>query len=252
MSKPIVAWVGGKRRLAKQLLPLFPKHICYVEPFCGGAALFFAKQPSEVEVINDINGDLINLYRVVKHHLEEFIRQFKWMLISREQFDWHKVADTNTLTDIQQAARFYYLQCMTFGAKIDSRNFGTATTSPPSLNLLRMEEYLSAAHLRLSRAFIEHLGWEACIKRYDREHTLFYLDPPYYNTQGYGVEFAFDEYQKIAELARTIKGKMIVSVNDIPEMHQVFDGFDMQQVGLCYTVGGKNRKNANELIIKNF
>lgn len=77
MSNPIVPWVGGKRRLAKHLLPLFPEHKCYVEPFCGGAALFFKKNASKVEVINDVNGELINLYRVVKNHLEEFVRQFK-------------------------------------------------------------------------------------------------------------------------------------------------------------------------------
>lgn len=84
MSKPIIPWVGGKRRLAKHILPLFPAHECYVEPFAGGAALFFLKTAAEVEVLNDINGDLVNLYRVVKHHLEEFVRQFKWALISRQ------------------------------------------------------------------------------------------------------------------------------------------------------------------------
>lgn len=80
---PIVPWIGGKRRLAKHILPLFPAHECYVEPFCGAAALYFLKVPGKIEVINDINGELVNLYRVVKHHLEEFVRQFKWALVSR-------------------------------------------------------------------------------------------------------------------------------------------------------------------------
>ena len=90
MATPIVPWVGGKRRLAKRILPIFPAHECYVEPFAGGAALFFLKEPSDVEVLNDINGELINLYRVVKHHLEEFVRQFKWALISRQLYGWLK------------------------------------------------------------------------------------------------------------------------------------------------------------------
>ena len=90
MATPIVPWVGGKRRLAKRILPVFPAHECYVEPFAGGAALFFLKEPSDVEVLNDINGELINLYRVVKHHLEEFVRQFKWALISRQLYGWLK------------------------------------------------------------------------------------------------------------------------------------------------------------------
>ena len=105
MAQPIVPWLGGKRRLADRILPFFDNtHRCYVEPFAGGAALFFAKVPSEAEVLNDINGELINLYRVVQHHLEEFVRQFKWALSSRKVFDWLKIIRPETLTDIQSAA----------------------------------------------------------------------------------------------------------------------------------------------------
>ena len=84
---PIIPWMGGKRRLAKHLLPMFPEHSCYVELFSGGAALFFMRPtPAKVEVLNDINGQLINLYRVVQHHFDEFVRQFEWTLTSREVF----------------------------------------------------------------------------------------------------------------------------------------------------------------------
>ncbi|WP_445368805.1 DNA adenine methylase [Methylomonas sp. BW4-1] len=253
MSKPIIPWVGGKRRLAKAILPLFPDHECYVEPFAGGAALFFMKQPSDVEVLNDINGELVNLYRVVKHHLEEFVRQFKWALVSRQIYAWLRESPPETLTDIQRAARFYYLQKLAFGGKVANQTFGTATTSAPRLNLLRIEEELSAAHLRLSRAYIEHVTWDDCIRRYDRPHTLFYLDPPYWETEGYGVGFAFDEYEKMAGLAKSIKGKMIVSVNDIPEMREVFRELMIESVDIDYTVGGGGRrKPARELIIRNY
>ena len=202
MSTPIVPWIGGKRRLAKRILPLFPAHECYVEPFAGGAALYFMKPPSDVEVLNDVNGELVNLYRVIKHHLEEFVRQFKWALVSRQIYGWLKVTPEETLTDIQRAARFYYLQKMAFGAKVTNQTFGTATTAPPRLNLLRLEEELSAAHLRLSRTYIEHLPWAECVRRYDRPHTLFYLDPPYWETTGYGVDFGLDNYAIMADLAR--------------------------------------------------
>jgi DNA adenine methylase len=103
---PMVQWIGGKRRLAKHILPLFPEHACYVEPFCGAAALFFLKAPSKVEVLNDVNGDLVRLYRVVQHHLDEFIRHFRWALASRELYSWLKATPPATLTDIQRAARF--------------------------------------------------------------------------------------------------------------------------------------------------
>ena len=253
MTSPIVPWMGGKRRLAKRILPMFPHHVCYVEPFAGGAALFFMKTPSDVEVINDINGELINLYRVVKYHLEEFVRQFKWALISRQIYGWLKQTPDEPLTDIQKAVKFFYLQKMAFGGSVSNQTFGTATTAAPKLNLLRLEEDLSAAHLRLSRAFIEHLSWQDCFKRYDRPHTLFYLDPPYWGTAGYGVDFGLDQYSEMAGLAKSIKGKMIISVNDVPEMRDAFSGLAMEVVSINYTVGGSKRsKPSRELIIRNF
>lgn len=252
-SLPIVPWIGGKRRLAKHILPLFPAHTCYVEPFCGAAALYFLKTPSKTEVINDINGELVNLYRVVKHHLEEFIRQFKWALVSRQIYKWLQDTPEETLTDIQRAARFYYLQKQAFGGKVADHTFGTSTTSAPRFNLLRIEEELSMAHLRLSRTLIEHLDWHQCIERYDRPHTLFYCDPPYWGTEGYGVEFGLENYDHMADLARRIKGKMIISVNDIPEMRQVFNGLNMQSVDISYNLKVTGKPSLKkELVICNF
>ena len=250
ISSPIIPWVGGKRKLSKQILPLFPDHTCYVEPFCGGAALFFRKEPSKVEVLNDCNGELVNLYRVVKNHLEEFMRQFKWALSSRKLFEWERDKHPETLTDIQRAARFYYLQHMAFGARVSGQTFGTSTTRSRGINLLRIEESLSAAHLRLSMATIEQLDWAECIRRYDRPGSLFYLDPPYWGTADYGVEFGLGEYTRMAELAKTIQGSMVISVNDIPEMRDAFDGLVMHEAGLTYSLGN-NSKKARELIIMN-
>lgn len=253
-AKPLVPWIGGKRRLAKHLLPKFPEHTCYVEPFCGAAALFFMKPPAKVEVLNDINAELISLYRVTKYHLEELIRQFKWALTSRQIYEWLKETPEEPLTDIQRAARFYYLQKLGFGGKVEGRSFGTATTAPPRFSFMRLEEDLFAAHLRLQQVYIEHLPWDECIRRYDREHTLFYCDPPYWGTEGYGVDFALDEYSHMAELARSIKGHMVISVNDIPKMRQAFKGLHIERVDIRYNVGGTGRSKSpsGELIICNW
>lgn len=253
-AKPIIPWIGGKRRLAKHILPIFPDHQCYVEPFAGGAALFFLKPPTHVEVLNDINGDLVNLYRVVKHHLEEFVKQFKWLLISRQTYTWLGQTPAETQTDIQRAVAFFYLQKMAFGGKVANQTFGTATTAPPRMNLMRVEEELSMAHVRLARCFIEHLAWDDCVKRYDREHTLFYLDPPYWGTEGYGVGFGLENYEKMAVLAKSVRGRMVISVNDIPEMRQAFDGLNMERTEICYTVGGgaASKTKRGELIIRNW
>lgn len=251
MSKPILPWMGGKRRLAKQILPLFKPHTTYVEPFCGGAALFFMKQPAKVEVINDVNGELVNLYRVVKHHLDEFLRQFRWALVSRQEYLWQQKANPETLTDIQRAARFFYLQKLSFGGKVVGQTFGTAATTPPRLNLLRLEEDLSDAHLRLSQTTIERLDWQECIRRYDRPGTLFYLDPPYWGTAGYGVDFGLEQYEQMAQIAREAKGQVVISVNDIPEMRRAFKGMNINIVEVKYTVSGSKNtiRNYSELII---
>ena len=122
MTSPNIPWMGGKHRLATRLIPLFPPQKCYVEVFAGSAALFFLRpHPAKVEVLNDINGDLVCLYRVVQNHLEEFVRHFKWALSSRQIFEWQKMTRPEALTDIQRAARFFYLSTMLLVARFRGR-----------------------------------------------------------------------------------------------------------------------------------
>lgn len=254
---PVIPWLGGKRRLADKLLPLFPRHECYVEVFCGGAALYFLKQPSHVDVINDINGELVTLYRVLTHHLEEFIRQFKWAFSSRQVFEWAKMSRPETLTDIQRAARFYYLQHHAFGGKVDGQNYGTATTAPmPSI--MRIEESLTTAWMRLSQGTnVENLPWQKCMERYDRSHTFFYCDPPYWETEGYGVDFPYQNYLDLAGFMARCKGKVMVSLNDHPDIrvafadHTILDG---EQLGIKYSVANSHGQpqSSQELVICNY
>lgn len=249
--RPVIPWIGGKTRLAEHILPKFPDHSCYVEAFCGAAAMFFMKRPSDVEVLNDVNGDLVNLYRVIQNHLEEFVRQFKWALSSRQVYEWEQQKVPDTLTDIQRAARFYYLQKQAFGGLVDGQNYGTATTSRPRLNILRIEEDLSQAWHRLQGVYVENLPWDQVVARYDREHTLHYLDPPYWGTAGYGVDFEFEHYEKMAQMAREVDGSMLISINDDPDIRRAFDGLHMQEIEIRYTVGGGGGSEAKELLIWN-
>ncbi|MGQ0618902.1 MAG: DNA adenine methylase, partial [Panacagrimonas sp.] len=168
-------------------------------------------------------------------------------------FRWQQLSVPETLTDIQRAARFFYLQKLTFGGKVEGQTFGSATTSGPRFNLMRIEEDLSDAHLRLAETLVEHLPWDDCVVRYDRPHSLFYCDPPYWETEGYGVAFAIEEYVRLAELARSIDGTMIISVNDHPRMREVFDGLEMRSVPITYTVGGADKAaDRHELVIGNW
>ena len=255
MSTPIIPWMGGKRRLADRLIPLFPPHECYVEVFAGGAALYFMRpQAAPVEVLNDINGDLVTLYRVVQNHLEEFVRQFKWALSSRQVFEWQKMTRPETLTDIQRAARFFYLQHHAFAGKVTGQTFGTATTGP-AINLLRIEENLSAAWQRLSGTYVENLPWLDCAERYDRPHTFHYMDPPYWQTAGYGVDFPFENYERMADFMRRCKGKVMVSINDHPDIRRVFAGFHFETVDIRYSNTNQRQGKAEvsgELVVMNW
>ncbi len=252
--KSPLAWVGGKSKLTSTIIPLIPDHKCYVEVFAGAAWVMFRKEPSKVEVINDINGDLITLYRVIQNHLEEFVRYFKWSLISREEFDRLQRVDESTLTDIQRAARFYYLVKNSFGAKIVSQCFGVATSSKPRLNLLRLEEDLSEAHLRLSRVQIENLDYQNLIKRYDSTDSFFYVDPPYWNCEndyGKGL-FGKDDFTLLRDTLAGCKGKWLVSINNVPHIKELFKDFNIKEVKTSYSINHKASQPVTELLISNY
>ena len=249
-SKTLFPWPGGKTRLLQHLLPLLSDnpHTCYVEPFAGGAALLFAREPAKVEVLNDVNGELVRLYRVVAHHLDEFVRHFRWALTSREMFRWAQLQHVDTLTDIQRAARFFYLQRLAFGGKAHGQTFGTSKIQPKRINLLRLEEDLSAAHLRLHSVVVESLPWADCVARYDGPDTLFFLDPPYWQTEGYGVPFGIEQYERMAEMMSTLQGRAILTINDHPDMRRIFGAFERRSVPIRYTVGGGAGVDRRELI----
>src|SRR5229473_867501 len=104
MAGPL-SYIGGKNRLAKRVIEIFPEHTTYVEAFAGGAQVFFRKEPSNVEVLNDLDGEIVNFYRICQQHYEELLRYFKFAVVSRQWFDLLKAANPETLTDIQRAAR---------------------------------------------------------------------------------------------------------------------------------------------------
>ena len=219
-----LSYMGGKSLLTKKIIPLIPQHQCYCEVFSGAAWLLFRKEESEVEIINDINSDLVTLYRVIKHHLEEFIRYLKWILVAREEFNRFKIENPESLTDIQKAVRFYYLLKAGYASRIENPSFSISTLRKSNFNLLRVEEELSAAHLRLSRVYIENMNYKGLIERFDKPHTFFYIDPPYYDCEDYygkGI-FSKDDFKVLAGLLASVQGKFIMSINDTSEIRELY------------------------------
>ncbi len=252
--KSALAYVGGKSKLSGEIISMIPEHKTYCEVFTGAGWVFFGKEPSKYEVINDLDGDLIAFYRVLQNHLEEFFRQFRFLLSSREWFyDWREQLECRGFTDIQRAARYYFVQRQCFGGKVSSRNFGVAPQRPPRINLLRMEEELSAIHLRLSGVVIENLTWSEFLTRYDRPETFFYLDPPYYQTDCYKYNFSgIEDYQKMATLLKGISGKFILSINDHEDIRETFKDFSIKPVSLNYSIKKDGLITGKELLIWNY
>ncbi len=253
-QKSPLAWLGGKSLLADRIIERIPAHQAYVEVFAGAAWVLFKKPESKVEIINDINRELVTLYRCVKHHLPELVAQFRWMLLARDEFERFLATPADTLTDIQRSARFYYLAKTSFGAKVRNPTFGIAATAPPRLNLMRLEEDLSEAHLRLSRVFIENRPYAEVLRRFDKPGTFFYVDPPYWGCESdYGVGlFARVDFAALAAILAGLKGKFLLSLNDRPEVREVFAGFHIERVKTRYSVNAAAGKQVGEVLISNY
>ena len=239
--------------MAKTIIEMMPEHEAYCEVFCGAAWVFFKKEPSKYETLNDLDGDLVTFYRVLQHHLEEFLKQFKWLLSSRELFeDFKRQIEAGGLTDIQRAARYYYLQRQCFGGRVNSRAFGSNVLKAPPINLLRIEEELSAVHLRLVRVVIENRPWDTFIRYADRPQTFFYIDPPYWGRRDYKHNLATEDYQRMAEVLAGIKGKFLLSIDDRPETRKLFKAFTIVPVQVPYSVNAQGFTKGAELLIRNY
>ncbi len=253
-GKSPLAWVGGKSQLADRIIERMPDHQAYCEVFAGAAWVLFKKPESKVEIINDINRELVTLYRCVKHHLPELVAQFRWLLVARDEWDRFMATPSDTLTDIQRAVRFYYLAKSAFGAKVKGATWGVAATGGPRLNLLRIEDDLAEAHARLARVFIENRPYAELIKRFDKPATLFYLDPPYWGCENYygnGI-FSRDDFTTLASQLDGIKGKFIMSLNDTPGVREVFANFQIETVKTRYSLSAKQNQEVGEVLITNF
>jgi DNA adenine methylase len=253
-TQPPAAWIGGKRTLAPRLVQIIQAtdHQLYAEPFVGMGGVFFRRtRVPRTEVINDRSGDVVNLFRILQRHYPQFMDTLKFQITSRREFERLKACDPATLTDLERAARFIYLQKLAFGGKVSGQNFGVQRSGSARFNLTRLAPLLEEVHERLAGVIIENLDWLDFIDRYDRPGTLFFLDPPYFGSEGdYGkVLFARDQFTIIAERLSALKGTFIMSINDAPEICEIFNHFKLQKVELKYTVSGGKGTTASELII---
>lgn len=255
--RPAAAYIGGKRNLAKRLVALideFP-HTTYAEVFVGMGGVFFRRTSRpKSEVINDYSQDVSTFFRVLQHHYVAFLDMLRFQITSRANFEILVRTDPSTLTDLQRSARFLYLQKLAFGGRVTGQNYGVRVPEPARFDVTKLQPMLEAIHERLASVIIERLDWSAFIDRYDRAGTLLYLDPPYFGCEGdYGPDlFDQSQFEAMAAQLAQIKGGFILSLNDCPEVRQIFAGFNFREEQVTYTVGGAAKaKKVGELIITN-
>lgn len=254
---PVAPYIGGKRLLAKRIVAIIESipHTTYCEAFVGMGGIFLRRnQRPRAEVINDYSQDVATLFRVLQNHYVAFVEMIRWQITTRAEFERLAAMNPDTLTDLQRSARFIYLQKLAFGGKVSGQNFGVSVETSAGFNITKLVPMLEELHERLSGVVIERLDYKEFITRYDRAGTLFYLDPPYFgNEKDYGEGlFSREEFGLMADQLRGIKGRFIVSLNDRPEVRQIFKGFHFQSVETKYSIqGGGNVKAVGEVLISN-
>jgi DNA adenine methylase len=256
-------WVGGKSRLRKQIIDILPPHTCYVEPFAGAAWVLFGKTPSPVEILNDIDQELVNFFRVVKEKPELLIKSFELELVARVEFEKLAELDPKQLTDVDRAHRFYYLIMAGWGGELNYPRFQTSITDGGHGNRLigalkTLRSRIEPVHKRLSTVIVENLDWKDCIDRYDRPGAVMYIDPPYPgNKCNYAHNMRnWEDHEKLVKRLGEAECKWILSSYDNEEVRKLFGQFYIMPVqsfsGMRVEKNNTKRVQNNEALISNF
>lgn len=231
---PPLRWTGSKWQLANWLISQFPPHELYCEPYCGGAAIFFRKWPSKIEVLNDLDGDVVNFFTVLRERTEDLVRAIHLTPYAREEYE---LAYKPSADPLERARRFYVCSRQSFGAFAGRKtgwrsqrnwNRGTSITG----EWRRLEGLLMAAE-RLKDALIERDDALDVIARYDGPRALFYVDPPYVlssRSQGVGRkryqhEMTDDDHRRLAEVLHQVRGMVLVSGYDSALYRELYAGW---------------------------
>ncbi|RJS73512.1 DNA adenine methylase [Methanophagales archaeon] len=214
-----IGWYGGKARLVKHLLQLIPPHKIYLEVFGGGAALLLSKQPAQLEIYNDIDSNLYNLFRVIRDDklFPIFLHKVKWTLYSREEWRRARKSYRYANNPVEKAVRFFITIRQSFAKYTHSWSYSLKEKSPAKSYFAFIDE-LEALHRRLRTVQIENLDWKKCIRKYNNESVFLYGDPPYVKearrlkSDVYSHEFTKEDHEEFVEfLLNEWQGKAMIS-----------------------------------------
>jgi DNA adenine methylase len=252
----LFAWPGGKRNLLRPILARIPTHRLYVEVFSGSAKVLFAKEPSAAEVINDINGDVINFYRVVKHRPAELAELLEHDVIHPERF--RELKKTTPVDELERALAFIYTTWYSYGAK--GAHFAHASLQEVLRGQARrplstVRKLIERGAERLNRVRIEQRDFIEMLTRFDSPETFFYLDPPYVQFSSVGQYEALtkDRRGDLFEKLSKLQGSFLMSFDDCEEIRKLAGKYAMQleRVETSYSLGSakKSRGKLGELFV---
>ena len=252
-----IAWFGGKGILAPKIVSLFPSHDCYVEPFCGGASCLFAKSPSPVEVINDLDSDIVNFFRVLRDSRKfgQFYKLASLTPYSRQEFlryraEWR--SRWPDCDDVERAYRWFVVARMSFAGEL-GRGWGFSVGTSRRGMANGVAQWLSSIDMlptiaeRVKRVQIEHGDWGSILERYDSPDTLFYADPPFVlgtrRSGGYVHEMDDADHAALVDGLQRARGKVLLSGYRNETYARLesmgWDRVDMRTV--CYAAGRTRR-----------
>jgi DNA adenine methylase len=235
----VFGWYGGKFNHLNWLQPLLPPCHHYCEPFAGSAAVLLNRDPSPVETYNDIDGDVVNFFQVLRNQKEKLIEAIGLTPFSREEFSNAVTEPSERLSDLERARRFFVrarqvrtglAQTASLGRWANCKNTSRAGMSGVVSRWLGSVEMLPEIAERLLRVQIENRPAAEVIQLYDDPATLFYCDPPYPHAirgdaKAYGYEMTDAEHQELARLLSQIKGKAAVSGYRCDLMDALYQGW---------------------------
>ena len=260
MKTPLT-YYGGKQQLAATILKLIPEHKLYVEPFVGGAAIFFAKEPSECEIINDTNGELINFYEVLKRDFSALQSEIEVSLHSRRLHHDAEViyANPHMFSRIKRAWAVWMLANCSYGSMLDG-TFGYDRKGKYSLRLKNKREAFGVeCGARLQNTQIECCDALRIINSRDTQESFFYCDPPYVGAdQGHYDGYSQQDFENLLETLANIKGKFILSsyrnpvLSDYIEKHGWGSVEITMGISMTYRYEASKRRQKIEVLTANF
>lgn len=210
-----LSYYGGKQKLVPALLKIMPAHDSYNEVFAGGLAFFFAKEPTELELINDTNGEVINFYKVVKNRFHDLAALVRSTLHSRRQHEDASIvyAAPHLHDEVRRAWAVWVLSSQSFCAQLDGNwGYEKKDNSISKKVQNKKDQFIETLAVRLQNVQIECADANYVIQSRDREGALFYADPPYYNScMGHYDGYTEDDFEKLLQTLSAIKGKFMLS-----------------------------------------